>query len=273
MRKGIGFALLIVIMATMAACATDPTGPVTTGTVTTAPGAPATPQPSKPNPDQTAVPPAPQQTAVPTAQPGLTPVATTPVPGGSSTLCNTIPTDLEALPRYTVDLAPLGQWFHPVFDVPRFQDSKGFNGQWSWFHSLCLIEKQGGTFENFNGQDAHFRFRDSEAQTRTSFAVLTTSQWRNQFMQAKANFGSFMNVRAIPGTTVDIFDPRTGASIGSKAVSYGGDLLIMEPANGIYGVRFPLTDPAKSFEAIMNFGPDDRPNADINRFDATKLTR
>lgn len=187
--------------------------------------------------------------------------------------CSEPPADFENLPRKEINAALVGEWFHPIYDLDAYQSSNGYDGQWSWYHTLCLVQIEGGTFRNFENNDGRFVFRVNETQAMAAFVVMTTEQHRAQFMDGADQYESAMNIRILPGETVQIYNPRTGEMIDSPQVSQGGDLLIVTPSNGMVGVRFPINDPAASFEAMIWMGPDDRPNSNINRFDASNLTR
>jgi hypothetical protein len=193
-----------------------------------------------------------------------------PAAGTSSTPCNTVPTDLEAVPRSTIKAAPLGQWIHPVFKSTLYQSSGGKDGQWSWAHTVCLITAQGGSFLHFEGNDGSFNFRHNAASANVEFAILTTSKWKPQFMEGAGNSFS-LNVRAMPGTTITI-TREGGQVLGTQAVSQAGDLTIIMPDDGVTGVRLSENDPAKTFEVKAWVGPYDRGpgvNAEaINVFDA-----
>lgn len=184
--------------------------------------------------------------------------------------CSTLQENIEAIPRYPIESAPLNLPFHPIFDTAAFQRSGGTEGQWSWFHTLLLHEAQGLQFRGFERNDAKFVARVNSPDALASFFVLTTAKYKNQFMQGTDAVDG-MNIRTLPGTKVEIFDPISNETVGSHEVSQGGDLLVMMPDNGLVGARFPIQDPAASFEAQIWFGPDDRPNSKINRFDARAL--
>lgn len=215
--------------------------------------------------------PAPIQTVVvrpPATQPSGNPAP--PPPGGGSqpgqpvnVNCPAKPADLEPLPRSIVDSAPFGQWFHPIFDQGTFQKSGGFDGQWSWAHTVCLGQSNGGRFKNFERNDGRFVFRMDTTQSHQAFAILTTSRWKSQFMQGDTRFPFSVNIRAMPGTTIQV----AGNKSGSQAVSQGGDLTIILPDDGITSFVYDVSDPAMTHETIVWVGPYDR-SQNINTFDA-----
>lgn len=176
------------------------------------------------------------------------------------------PTDLEALPRSTVKAAPLGQWFHPIYKSSTYQSSGGKDGQWSWAHTLFLGQATGGQFVHFEGNDGSFNFRHSDVHADVSFAVLTTSKWKSQFMEGNSTAPFGLNVRALPGTMITVYG-ENGKVLGSQAASRAGDLTIILPDDGVTGVSLSEDDPPKTFEVKVWVGPYDRSEG-INTFDA-----
>lgn len=182
------------------------------------------------------------------------------------------PDNLENLKRRQISQAPLGEWFHPIYDKEVFEASNGFEGQWSWYHTLILQEENGGQFLGFENNDGRFVFRVNRPSSAASFAVLTTGEHFDQFMAGSDANHSAVNVRTLPNTVVEIYDPQTEEVVGSQRTSRGGDLTIIEPQNGMYGVRVEVEDPAATFEVQVWFGPYDR-SENINTFDASNLGR
>ena len=179
------------------------------------------------------------------------------------------PTDLESLPRETFEQADLGVWFHPIYNLGLY-NSDNTLGQMSWYHTMRLQTEEGGEFRGFNGNDGRFVFRVDETHSDMAFEVSTTNQYFDQFMAGSNAANSAVNVRTLPNTDVEIYDPRTGEVVGTQRTSQGGDLTIIEPSNGLYGIRVVVDDPAATFEVQVWLGPYDRSH-NINTFDASSL--
>lgn len=214
-----------------------------------------------------------QPTAAPTAGNGTKPIAADTNSGGGSSgsgsvVIPTKPADLEAVDRSTITAAPLGKWVHPIFKSALFQSSGGNDGQWSWAHTIALITANGGFFRHFEGNDGRFVFRHAQPDATMSFAVLTTSKWKSQFMEGQTQFPDSVNIRTLPGQTVNVYDGN-GKLLGSRKTSIGGDLLIQLPDDGVTAFSVTETDPNANFEIQIWFGADDQQNdPKINRFDA-----
>lgn len=235
----LGFILLIVAAGCVPSGedSSQPTTPVTSGSSTTATASP---------------------------QPGLTPGATPPVPGGSSVNCPAKPSDLEPLTRSVIDSAPFGQWFHPIFDSQTYQKSGGYDGQWSWAHTLCLGPSTGGQFRNFEKNDGRFVFRHNKESAHVEFSILTTGgKHKTVFMQGGTNYPYSVNIRTKPGVSISI----TGNKSGNQQVSDGGDLMTIMPDDGITSFKLDSKDSATTFEVMVWVGPADRTTG-INTFDA-----
>ncbi len=178
------------------------------------------------------------------------------------------PSDLEPLPRVLITSAPLGQWIHPIYKSSTYQSSGGKDGQWSWAHTVYLAQANGGQFRQFEGNDGAFTFRHSDVHADVSFAVLTTSKWKSQFMEGNTSAPFGLNVRALPGTMITVYG-ENGKVLGSQAASRAGDLTIILPDDGATGISLSEDDPPKTFEVKIWVGPYDRSEG-INTFDARK---
>lgn len=210
--------------------------------------------------------------ATATSLPTATPTQLSAVPAASTTPVNPTarpsgpvagPSNLDSLPRYIVDSAPFGQWFHPIFDQGVYQSSGGNDGQWSWANTLNLGQSTGGRFKNFERNDGRFVFRMDKTQAHVEFAILTTSRWKDQFMQGK-NFPFSVNIRTMEGTVINI----KGNKSGSQGLSpRGNDLTIVLPDDSVTTFSFDVFDPNATHEVMIWVGPYDR-SVNINTFDA-----
>lgn len=171
---------------------------------------------------------------------------------------------LEAMPRLLAQDAALNTWFHPIYNQGAFNSSGGFNGQYSWMHTLRLNRSDGGRFRQFPGNDGRFVFRQDGYQAAFAFSVLTSSQYKAQF--GDGQFSDSVNIRTIPGTVVNV-TTASGQQI-QQATSDGGDLMVLLPDSGCISIQVNVANGNPAFESEMWFGPDDQTQLQLNRLDA-----
>lgn len=229
-----------------------------------------TPTPT-PVPDPTQVPvtptpapdPAPTQAPAPTPTPVVTPAPTqAPAVPVAQTSCQFPgPGNLDDMPKTVIELAPQGQWFHRVFNERLFH-TPDWGGADSWFVSLALGSHSGGSWTD-HGNPGQIVYRGTQTHITWCLGVLTSSQYRDQFMSG-ATDPAAVNVRIAPHSVVTVTGP---SGTQSQATSDAGDITIILPDSGVVVIAVDYTTAAPTHESLVWWGPYDR-SANINTIDA-----
>lgn len=200
---------------------------------------------------------------VPAAQPTTQVQLTQPVTGTAPMIWDApSPGELDSMPKTVIDLAPEGQWFHRVFN-PRLFHAPDWSGADSWFVTLAVGPNSGGAWTSF-GNPGQMIYRGSSNQLSWCLGVLTTSQYKSEFLAGAPDMSVAINVRITPNTLVSVTGP-TGTQ--TQPTSDAGDITVVLPDNGIVTVCTAYTTAMPTHESHVWWGPYDRAE-NINTIDA-----
>jgi hypothetical protein len=171
--------------------------------------------------------------------------------------------DPNGWPKTTINEAPLNTWFHRVFNKSLFV-APNWNGADSWFVSLNLGSSSGGNWTS-HGNPGQVVFRGTSNQINWSLGILTTSQWKSQFMENATTMPAAINVRIAPESVVTV--TTASGKVIQQATSDMGDITIILPDNGIVTISVSYTTAAPTHESLVWWGPYDR-SVSINTVDA-----
>jgi len=188
-----------------------------------------------------------------------------PVSGNSIELCTfDNPGSLDTMPKQVIELAPAEAWFHRVFNTRLFNEANNWGGADNWFMSLALGPNSGGSWTSMSNP-GQIVYRATSTSTTWCLGLLTTKQYKSQFLGDVADVPIAVNIRITPNTLISV-RTATGKTI-SQATSDGGDITIILPDEGIVVIAVAFTTAAPTFESLVWWGPYDR-SADINTIDA-----
>ena len=216
----------------------------------------------------TAVPNIVQPTVVPTAVPPAATVApaaaTAATVQNSGTFTFVAPSsDLDSMPKTSIEQATLNTWFHRVFNTSLFTAANNWGGADSWFVSLALGPNSGGNWTSM-GNPGQIVYRGTSTHIQWDLGVLTTGQWKSQFM-GDGNLPAAINVRIAPNSIVTVVT-ASGKTV-TQATSDMGDITIILPDSGIVTISVDYSTAAPTHESLVWWGPYDR-SASINTVDA-----
>lgn len=218
-----------------------------------------------PTATNTPVPPTNTPTAVPTSTPTATPNQPAPTMAPNTSPCKA-PTDnavFEGLPRMTIGMAPIGQWFHPVFDEKAFADSPDkygrWNGLWNWTFTICKIAQEGGEFRTLPKVDGTVLFRANAPTAKVTIAYYVNTKYVDDFLRAnEKGMGLQISIKTMPNNVVSVLDPQNGQVLTSKATSPAGEIAV-NVKDGLFVLQVQCDDPSGKKEVSLAQGPDDRP--------------
>jgi hypothetical protein len=173
------------------------------------------------------------------------------------------PGNLDAMPKVRIDKAQLDTWFHNVFNESLFV-APGWNGADSWFESLALGPNSGGSWKSM-GNPGQVVYRGTSTHISWCLGILTTSQWKSQFMDGSAAANAAINVRIAPESVVTV-TTASGKTV-QQATSDMGDITIILPDSGVVTISVDYTTAAPTHESFVWLGPYDRSKG-INTVDA-----
>lgn len=196
--------------------------------------------------------------AVPTARPGVLP---TTAPSGQTALPAS--GNLDTMQKTVIELAPQNTWFHRVFNPRLFNAANNWGGADSWFVTLALGPNAGGAWTS-HGNPGQIVYRGTSTQISWNLGVLTTAQWKSQFM-GDTNLPAAVNVRIAPNSVVTV---RTASGkVVSQATSDAGDITVILPDSGVVTITVNYTTAAPTHESLVWWGSYDR-SVNINTVDA-----
>jgi hypothetical protein len=179
------------------------------------------------------------------------------------------------MPKNVIEQAQLNTWFHRVFNKALFV-APGWNGADSWFVSLALGPNAGGSWTS-QGNPGQVVFRGTSTHIQWCLGILTTSQWKSQFMAGSPATNAAINVRIAPNSRVTVtpasanqpkcVDPQPANGGVSCLTSDMGDITIILPDSGVVMISVDYSTAAPTHESLVWWGPYDR-SANINTVDA-----
>lgn len=208
----------------------------------------------------TAIPP----TAVPPTS--VPPVQPTNVPSGPTTTGScTFPasSNLDNMPKTVIELATANTWFHRVFNPRLFNAANNWGGADSWFVTFALGSNSGGSWTS-HGNPGQVVYRATSTQINWCLGILTTAQWKSQFMDNSTTMPAAINVRIIPNSVVTVVT-ASGKTV-SQTTSDAGDITVILPDSGIVTITVNYTTAAPTHESLVWWGPYDR-SVGINTID------
>lgn len=170
---------------------------------------------------------------------------------------------LDSMPKTVIELAQMNTWFHRVFNTRLFNAANNWGGADSWFVTLALGNNAGGNWTSM-GNSGQIVYRGTSTHLQWCLGVLTTSQWKTQFM-GDANIPAAINVRIAPESVVTV-TTASGKTV-QQATSDMGDITIILPDSGVVTISVDYSTAAPTHESLVWWGPYDR-SANINTVDA-----
>ncbi len=196
-------------------------------------------------------------------QPASDPVNNDSAPVVSGSCAFAAPGNLDAMPKTKIELASANAWFHRVFNERLFNQANNWGGADSWFMSLALGSNSGGNWTS-HGNPGQIVYRGTSTHLTWCLGVLTTGQWKSQFM-GDGNLPAAINVRIAPESVVTIVT-ASGKTV-TQATSDMGDITVILPDSGVVTITVDYTTAAPTHESLVWWGPYDR-SANINTIDA-----
>lgn len=210
--------------------------------------------------------PAAQPTTVPAAPIATAmPVATPQAPSSDQPAAPVAaPSSLDAMPKVVIDQAPLNTWFHRVFNTSLFNEANHWGGADSWFVTLLLGPNSGGSWMSHGNPD-EIVYRGTSTHLQWQLGVMTTAQYKEQFMARSTAQNAAINIRIAPNSVVTVVT-ASGKTV-QQATSDMGDITVILPDSGTVSISVDYTTAAPTHESLVWWGPYDR-SANINTVDA-----
>lgn len=199
---------------------------------------------------------------LPTAVPPTVVLPTAVPPVVAQTYSFAAPGNLDDMPKTSIELAAENTWFHRVFNERLFH-APDWGGADSWFVTLNLGPNSGGNWTSM-GNPGQIVYRGTSTHLQWCLGVLTTSQWKTQFM-GDANIPAAINVRIGPNSNVTVVT-ASGKTV-TQATSDMGDITVILPDSGVITITVDYITAAPTHESLVWWGPYDR-SKDINTIDA-----
>jgi len=175
------------------------------------------------------------------------------------------PGPLDTMEKTTIELFQLGQWTHRVHNVRDFH-APDWNGADSWFVTLAVGPTLGTGAWTSYGNPGEIIYRATSTSVSWCLGVLTTSQYKSQFMsQGDSGLPLAINVRITPETKVHVHNAVSDVYF-TQETSDGGDITIILPDDGVVTIWADVTTNAPTFESRIHWGAYDR-SENINTID------
>lgn len=171
--------------------------------------------------------------------------------------------NLDSMPKRKIDGAPLDTWFHRVFNEALFK-APNWDGADSWFVTLALGRNSGGNWTS-HGNPGQIVYRGTSTNINWCVGLLTTAQYKEQFLAGAGNYDVAVNVRIAPSSPVNVI--TSDGQTQSGTTSDAGDITIILPDSGVTTVCVAYQTAAPTHESLVWWGPYDR-SENINTIDA-----
>lgn len=171
--------------------------------------------------------------------------------------------NLDSMPKRKIDGAPLDTWFHRVFNEALFK-APNWDGADSWFVTLALGRNSGGNWTS-HGNPGQIVYRGTSTNINWCVGLLTTAQYKEQFLAGAGNYDVAVNVRIAPNSPVNVI--TSDGQTQSGTTSDAGDITIILPDSGVTTVCVAYQTAAPTHESLVWWGPYDR-SENINTIDA-----
>lgn len=177
--------------------------------------------------------------------------------------CSPAVGNLDNMLKTKIELASTGTWFHRVFNERLFNQANNWGGADSWFVTLALGSNSGGSWTS-HSNPGQIVYRGTNTHLTWCLGVLTTAQWKEQFM-GSGNTPAAINVRIAPDSPVTV-TTASGKTVVQNT-SDMGDITIVLPDSGVITISVDYTTAAPTHESLVWWGPYDR-SENINTIDA-----
>lgn len=172
--------------------------------------------------------------------------------------------NLDGMPKVAIEQAPMNTWFHRVFNMGLFNEANHWGGADSWFVTLNLGPNSGGNWLS-HGNPGQIVYRGTSTHLQWQLSLMTTAEYKQQFMAGSTAANAAVNVRIAPFSNVTIVT-ASGKTV-TQTTSDMGDITIILPDSGVVTVSVDYTTAAPTHESLVWWGPYDR-SANINTVDA-----